>query len=450
MNTHTWFKTLRFFSCIGALWLISCTAHVQYEVRPGSALQALGITTEKISLPKIDFGGDAIPATYIDGQQTILLREYHLRSGTSPSVNQIIRNVNSSNVITPTPLKSALRTLTEARGDGFKERDASEAVLAASNRYLITGEPLQRVAFWHPVTIKPYDFQRKKFDICLSRDCVRLPNGELRITLDARDYFLALGNVPQVIELAPPNEKQAREIEAGAAMQSFPRGMDALLIVDLLPQVGSNGAIRSELAGIAFYQRTSFTEARALPSSSRGILVYWMSPESPYGNKSVSSSTVASMDQLSKADTSNKIQVPERDFIQKYLELTPSKKNPGYFESNDDCGSVDLIKKPFDLKVKGLNAVLALVQDGPDSMCFGSSGGRIVIFLEDEKSRHYRPILDIGGSQTPALEQRGRTMMPDLIFRNTACNGVWRWNGKQYQHHSNVATRPGGCQSRAF
>lgn len=423
------------------LLLTACSTTVQHEAKPAPLSVGLGAASGAPALPTLDLREPAKEARYIDDRRTILLREYHLRSGTAPSAEQLVRNVDARDPITPTALTSAIRSFAAAQNDAFKRRDAASAVLEASSGLFSDSKPLQRVAVWHRVGVGPYDFQRKQFELCLISGCGGLRGGELRLGLGARDYVLTLRGLPSALALPVDSEATARSIEAAASMQT-PRGMDALLVIDLLPQVGGSGTVFGELAGMAFYERTSFTQRRALPSPDALVLVYWLTPGAPLGDQRPASIT----QQKAQDPTSTAVQAREQ--LVRHLGLVPTRR-PDHFENpSAGCGPVTIAIRP--LAGAHVQALVAHVEDAEKSICYGSSGGRSVVLISDPPNTGWRIVMDVGSGGDPVAIQRAGHAFPDLVFRATACDNVWRWNGASYQHHTKVPTRPGGCTSGAY
>jgi hypothetical protein len=105
------------------------------------------------------------------------------------------------------------------------------------------------------------------------------------------------------------------------------------------------------------------------------------------------------------------------------------------------CGAVDARFESVDLNRDGTAEVFLFYGDTCTS---GATGVSLVLFVKDATGA-YRPQLNFPAADYTAVGP-GQLGFPDLEVRGMGfCAGVWRWDGKDYQHVCNRPDEPGGC-----
>jgi hypothetical protein len=100
---------------------------------------------------------------------------------------------------------------------------------------------------------------------------------------------------------------------------------------------------------------------------------------------------------------------------------------------------------PYEVEVVDLNkdGTPEVVVDGGNNCTSGVTGGSIWLFVKS--SSGYQSNLGFPAGLWKALPEKSKGF-PDLRFVAAGhCDGVWRWNGKEYDHSRDVATAKGGC-----
>lgn len=103
---------------------------------------------------------------------------------------------------------------------------------------------------------------------------------------------------------------------------------------------------------------------------------------------------------------------------------------------------------PYEVEVTDLNSdgVPEVFVSGGDSCTSGATGGSIWLFVKS--SSGYQMHLGFPAGVWKALPEKSKGF-PDLRFVDAGHReGVWRWNGREYDHFRDVATATGGCNNR--
>jgi hypothetical protein len=100
----------------------------------------------------------------------------------------------------------------------------------------------------------------------------------------------------------------------------------------------------------------------------------------------------------------------------------------------------------FDTTVEDLNhdGTPEVFVVGGNSCLSGMTAKSVWLFIKDE-SGDYQQKLGFPAAVYEVLNSRNAGF-PDLKFGGPGfCRGVWRWDGKDYQHLRNDPDEPGGC-----
>jgi hypothetical protein len=100
----------------------------------------------------------------------------------------------------------------------------------------------------------------------------------------------------------------------------------------------------------------------------------------------------------------------------------------------------------FETTVEDLNrdGIPEIFVVGGNSCLSGATGSSVSLFIRDE-SGHYQAHLGFPAAVYEVLDSMNDGF-PDLKFGGRGfCRGVWRWNGKDYEHLRNEPDEPGGC-----
>jgi hypothetical protein len=75
---------------------------------------------------------------------------------------------------------------------------------------------------------------------------------------------------------------------------------------------------------------------------------------------------------------------------------------------------------------------------------FGGTGSAVVLFVKGADGKHVANLGFPAAAYT--VLETGNQGFPDLQMGGMGfCDGVWRWNGKAYEHYRDQPTDEGGC-----
>ncbi len=84
---------------------------------------------------------------------------------------------------------------------------------------------------------------------------------------------------------------------------------------------------------------------------------------------------------------------------------------------------------------------------GGNAYLSGGTGSSVWLFIKPGIGEEWQMNLGFPAA-TYRLLPEGSGGFPDLQFAGMGwCEGVWRWNGRAYEHSRNVPTAPGGCEN---
>lgn len=85
--------------------------------------------------------------------------------------------------------------------------------------------------------------------------------------------------------------------------------------------------------------------------------------------------------------------------------------------------------------------------EGGDSCTSGNTENSVWLFIRGEDG-HLRSNLGVPAKKIIVTEEHHDGYNDIRLSGNGFCEAIWRWDGNQYQHLKNIATQPGGCDSK--
>ena len=136
--------------------------------------------------------------------------------------------------------------------------------------------------------------------------------------------------------------------------------------------------------------------------------------------------------------------LPDQDqkAIYSLMRLTPAKKGGGFVV--DGCPPAVFNVEIVDLNKDGTPEVFV---SGGNSCTSGVTGNSVWLFTKLTEGR-YKMQFGFPAATYKSLPGNSNGY-PDIRFGGPGfCEPVWRWNGREYSHFTNVPTASGGCDDR--
>ncbi|MDH0343577.1 hypothetical protein [Chromobacterium haemolyticum] len=85
--------------------------------------------------------------------------------------------------------------------------------------------------------------------------------------------------------------------------------------------------------------------------------------------------------------------------------------------------------------------------EGGNSCTSGNTEHSIWLFIRGEDG-HLRANLGLPAKKATVADTGNQGYNDIRLSGNGFCEAIWRWNGERYEHQKNIATQPGGCDSK--